>query len=487
VQALATEGTAAQERVCHMDALREVVELQNGLIEHSVIVEGRSDLILKEIGYDFDPFHEAIEDHQSEHDSSVQLAPRGWGKSTIGTIGSALVEILRNRNIRILIASDVVTHAKNFLDELKNALEHPRVEEIFGRVKGDVWNEDEIVVSGRTIGRKEKTVMVTGVDGSITSAHFDVIYADDLVTLKNSRTEGGRFKTRQWFYTTLMPCITDSSTKFRVLGTRYHPDDLYNDLMTRDPKFRNHVQIVPALNPLTGESNNPDRFPTNELLELQESMGHIYFAAQFLQDASSVRGSIFNEKHFRRIEDFPRDLIKFSGVDLAIGEEADSAKFAIVTIGISRQTLKIYLLDYHTARLTLKQQDDMILQHYNNHEPVAVGIEANAFQKSKVQSLEGKEETSHVPAIPIYTDQDKLTRGEKLAVRYERGEIIHHNSNKQDQFEEQLLSFPDAKLKDLVDAIDIAIRTAFRKRKKKKRKKEPGLMRPGRSRFRGKR
>lgn len=486
MQAFATEETAAQERVRHMDALREVVELQNTIIRDSVINEGRSDLIMKEIGYDFDPFHEAFADHQTEHDSSLQLAPRGWGKSTV-TIGSSLVEILRNRNIRILFASDVVTHSKAFLDELKVCLEHPRVEEIFGRVKGDIWNEDEIVVAGRTIGRKEKTVMVTGVDGSITSAHFDLIIADDLVTLKNSRTEASRFKTRQWFYTTLMPCITDSSTKFRVLGTRYHPDDLYNHLMTRDPKFRNHVQIIPALNPNTGESNNPVRFPTQDLLELQESMGRIYFASQMLQDASSVQGTIFDAKFFRHVKNFPEKMYKFSGVDLAIGEEEGSAKFAIVTIGVCAKTFNIYLLGYYTNWLTLKQQDEQIVKHYEEYEPIAIGIESNAFQKAKVKSLKQNEETTDVPAIPIYTNEDKMTRGQQLATRYERGEIWHHESNKDDEFEEQLLSFPNAKLKDLLDAMDIAIRTAFRKRKKKRRKKEPGLMGPGRSRFRRRR
>jgi predicted phage terminase large subunit-like protein len=451
------------------------------------MTEGRPDLILQEIGYEFDTFHEAIADHQIEHDCSLQLAPRGWGKSTIGTIGSSLVEILRNRNVRILFASDIVTHAKAFLDELKGCLEHPRIEEIFGRVRGSVWNEDEITVFGRTVTNKEKTVMVTGVDGSITSAHFDVIYGDDLVTLKNSRTDTGRFKTHQWFYTTLMPCITDSSTKFRVLGTKYHPDDLYNHLMTNDPKFRDHVQIIPALNPVTLESNNPDRFQTQELLDLQESMGRIYFASQYLQNASGVQGTVFDERFFRHTERVPQDLIKFSGVDLAIGEDRSAAKFAIVTIGISRRTLDIYVIDYYTNRLSLKQQDEHILSHYEKHEPIAVGIEANAFQVSKVQSLRRSEETSHIPAIPIYTDKDKLTRGEKLAVRYERGEIWHLKAHKNGELEEQELNFPNMKLKDLVDALDIAIRTAFRKRKRKKRNKEPGLLSPGRSRFRRRR
>ncbi len=66
---------------------------------------------------------------QSEaRETCLQLAPRGFGKSTILTITRAVYEILRNPNIRILIASNTQLQAEVFLREIKFHLEHnPRV------------------------------------------------------------------------------------------------------------------------------------------------------------------------------------------------------------------------------------------------------------------------------------------------------------------------------------------------------------------------
>ncbi len=394
------------------------------------------------------------------------------------------MKILRDPNIRILFASDIVTHAQGFLAELKECLAHPRTVEIFGPQQGEIWNEDEITVAGRTLPRKEKTVMTTGVDSSITSAHFDVIYCDDLVTLKNARTEGSRHKVKQWFYTTLLPCVTDADTEIRILGTRYHPDDLYNHLMVHDPYFSGSAQIIPALRPDNDGTNLPDRWTTAELHALRESMGRIYFGAQMNQNPAGIQGYVFDDKFFRYVDSFPKRLVVFSGVDLAVGKKKQNAKFAIVTIGIDPRTFNIYVLAYYHNKLSLKQQDDQIERHYDTYEPVAMGIEANAFQASKVQSLKAEKKTSHIPAVPVFTDQDKDTRMDRLSVRFERGEIFFHTSERNGELEEQLLNYPNGAYKDLLDALDIAIRTALKRKKRKRaRGKEPGLITPGRNRW----
>lgn len=472
----------------NLRALTQVQKVHNETVRRLIIEDNRIDVLAELIGYRFDDFHATFIHHQLAHKSTAQFAPRGWGKSTVGTSLSAAMKILRDRNIRILFASETVTQAASYLSELKGILTHPAVYEIFGDLRGTVWHEYAIRVAGRTSTRKEDTVMTTGVDGSITGSHFDAIYGDDLVTLKNSRTEHNRNKVHQWFYTTLMPCITDEETEFHVSGTRYHPDDLYNHIMENDPRFKNSVQIVPALNPETDESNLPDIYSTEFLHELRESMGRVYFNAQMMQNPAGIQGTFFDERFFRHYEELPNNLVKFVGVDLAIGEDEEHAKFATVTIGIDRATFNIYLLRYYTERLTLDKQDAQILFEWEKISEVggvAVGIEANAFQKSKVKSLKLQKKTAHIPAIPIYTEKDKKTRGQQLAVRYERGEIFHHKSEKGGEFEECLLNFPNAKLKDLLDAMDIAIRTALRRRKKNRsRSKKIGVISAGQNRWR---
>lgn len=476
-----------QRKQDNLRALHRVRKVHNETVRRLIIDDNRIDVLAELVGYRFDDFHVTFIQHQLAYNSTIQLAPRGWGKSTVGTALSAAIKVLRDRNIRILFASETVTQAASFLSEVKAILTHPRVYEIFGDLQGTVWHEYAIRVAGRTSTRKEDTIMTTGVDGAITGSHFDAIYADDLVTLKNSRTEHNRNKVHTWFYTTLMPCITDEYTEFHVSGTRYHPDDLYNHLMKNDPRFKGSVQIIPALNPETDESNLPDIFTTEFLHQLRESMGRVFFNSQMMQNPAGIQGTYFDERFFRHYEELPDNLVKFIGVDLAIGEDEQHAKFATATIGVDRATLNIYLLRYYTERLSLDKQDAQILfewEKISGQGGVAVGIEANAFQKSKVKSLRGKEKTAHIPAIPIYTEKDKLTRGQQLAVRYERGEIFHHKSEKGGEFEEQLLNFPNAKLKDLLDAMDIAIRTALRRRKRKRARKKVGVLSAGGNRWR---
>jgi phage terminase large subunit-like protein len=474
-------GRYKSDRSSQIYTIGRVRGVTNDLIRKQVLYEDRLDVLAELVGKRFDNFHWLIYDFQVENKTTLQLAPRGWGKSTIGTVLSAAQKILRNRDIRILFTSETATQAQNFLSELKGILIHEKVIEVFGDVRGDVWHENAINVLGRSPTRKENTVMTTGVDGSITSAHFDCIYGDDLVTLKNSRTELNREKVKRWFFTTLMPCITDESTEFRIIGTRYHPDDLYNHLMKHDPKFKNTAQIVPALDPETDQSNNPEIYRTEWLHEQRESMGRIYFNSQFNQDPSGVQGSIFDSEFFRYVNQLPKKLIKFQGVDLAVGREKEHAKFAITTIGVDPRNFNIYVIDYFSNRISLKRQDEVIFERWDYHNALAVGMEANAFQVSKLINLKEDEKYSIVPLLPIYTEKDKITRAQMLQVRFERGEIFFLESERDGELVEHLLAVPDSGRWDLFDSLFFAVQMAFSRRKKKRRKREPGVIGVGKT------
>ena len=470
----------APKRVYREDQIATIGRIRdakNEYIRYLILEEDRIDIFADLVDKRFDDFHDVLIDHQLDNQTTLQLAPRGWGKSTVGTVLSAAYEILKDRDLRILFASETATQACNFLGELKAILTHEKIIEIFGDLKGTMWHENAINVNGKFTARKESTVMTTGVDGAITSAHFDIIYADDLVTLKNSRTAASRDKVAEWFRTTLLPCVIDENTKFRVIGTRYHPEDLYNDLMTRDPKFKNSTQIVPAINPDTEESNNPKIYSVEYLLETRESMGLIAFDSQYNQDPSGVEGVIFDEEDIGWYENRPKNLAIFQGVDLAVEDKSQNDKFAITTIGVNPRTFRIYLIDYVATKLTPKKQDDLIYEKWDTYDAIRVGIESNAYQKTKILTMGEDPILSLVPAIPIRTDKDKITRAQMLAVRFERKEIYFPNSEKNGEMVKHLLSFPNGRYDDLFDSLEIAVQTAFRSRKKKKRRKnEPGII-----------
>ncbi len=159
--------------------------------------------------YVIEPHHENILAHVESYPLTLDLAPRGSGKSRIVTIGYAAWRAIVDPDIRILILSDTDDHAVRFLNTIKTALhQHPLIKQHFGPVEGDKWTDHQIVLAGRKKILTEATITALGAySGAVTSGHYDLIICDDLVNFENSRTEGGRARMLEWFKQTLLPTL----------------------------------------------------------------------------------------------------------------------------------------------------------------------------------------------------------------------------------------------------------------------------------------
>ena len=196
-------AAAARIRPQSAGNLRETVlrlrSLRREAVRREILSGGRIELLASHIlGYDVRSFHQDLIDFQEAADTCLQLAPRGYGKSTILTITRAVYEILKNPNIRILVAANTQLQAEVFLREIKAHFErNERVREYFGNfVSEDKWDTREIVVAPRTSTAKESTITCVGVGGPVASRHYDLIIADDLVDEENARTETQRERVR---------------------------------------------------------------------------------------------------------------------------------------------------------------------------------------------------------------------------------------------------------------------------------------------------
>ena len=164
-------------------------------------------------GYRIDEPHWNILKHYEQSQQTLDLAPRGCGKTRIGNIGYSAWKAVNNPNVRILIVSDTDTHAVRFLNTTKAVLEsHPKIRQYYGDLKGDKWTDHEIVLKTRTDKTlTEATISAMGMySGAVTTGHYEVIIADDLINFENSRTEGQRERAKEWFKTTLVPTLLRS-------------------------------------------------------------------------------------------------------------------------------------------------------------------------------------------------------------------------------------------------------------------------------------
>ena len=208
-------------------------------LKDQILNHDRIDLLMTEV-LDYNKtqdFHLAMWYHR-EHNCRkkdkqrwhLALAPRGGGKSTILTISDCILRVLKDSNVRILIASKTDDNARGFLSEVKQKLKSQKLIDIFGPQVGDVWNEGEINVASRKAAWKEKTIETVGYTGTLASKHFDYIYGDDLVDEENSKTEVQRKKLLTWFYKILDPTLMADGRMY-LASTRYHPEDLNGHLI----------------------------------------------------------------------------------------------------------------------------------------------------------------------------------------------------------------------------------------------------------------
>lgn len=427
------------------------------------------------------PLHASIIHNVSDNQASMDLAPRGHGKSTIGDVDFCITKVLRNPDIRIMIGSKTQTQASAFLKEIRTHFEqNVNLIRIFGdwkKSRDNVWNDKEFTVNRRTVIKKEATVSALGASGAVVSKHFDIIIGDDLVGFENARTEAQRKVLKEWFYSSLYPTL-EPDGEIHILGTRYSPMDLYEDLI----KSKNYkVNVQQAITVKDGQECSlwESKFSLEKLRSIREEAGLIIFNMQYQNNTELAKGKIFKYKYFKHFEEYEVDYdlnrvrVKvldsqgvpywipvriYMGVDLAISEDETSNNdyFVLTVIGVDKNK-NVYVLDYLKERLTFNAQLNAILDYGKDKFPMVerIGVETVQYQKSLAQEIR---RLSLLPVVNIQTSKDKVTRAMRRSALFENGKVWFRIG--MDDLEECLLLFPEVDHDDLFDGLDFALTVA---------------------------
>lgn len=410
------------------------------------------------------PVHNKIMKHIATRENTLDLAPRGFGKSTIGDVDYCITKILREPNIRVMIGSKTQGQAEAFLKEVRTHFdENPDLIRIFGDLSSADWSGRQFTVNTRTQIKKESTLTALGASGQVVSKHFDVIIGDDLVGFENARTETQREKLKEWFYSSLLPTL-EPHGELHILGTRYHPLDLYQTFIESG---NYSVQVQKAIQD-SGESLWENKFSLAKLLDKKAEAGSIIFNMQYQNDVELAKGTIFKPHYFRYFDDYRIDrkgnvivsvdgenkkVKVYMGVDLAISQKETADYFVLMVVGIAGDG-DIFVLDYVKERMTFDAQLNKIIQYGNNKFSMVegIGIESNSYQMAMAQELR---RSSTLPVHKIKTVKDKVSRAMRRSALFENGRVYFRKNMK--DFEEQLLLFPDVEHDDLFDGFDFAV------------------------------
>lgn len=168
----------------------------------------------------------------------VLQAHRGSYKTTCGVVGMVLL-FLCNPTMRLLIVRKNSTLASDVLKTIQKHFETNDVLRLymFSRwnitdAKTAVWSSERTTFSFKQTVTPEASITAAGVGASITGAHFDYIWSDDIVTIEDRYSTAVREWAKAYFRE--LDNLVDPLGQTRLSGTPWHEDDVFS---TIDEKF----------------------------------------------------------------------------------------------------------------------------------------------------------------------------------------------------------------------------------------------------------
>lgn len=334
-----------------------------------------------------------------ENKFKLSLTPRGSLKSSIGTIGHAIQEVVKDPNIRILIASEKFSISTKFLAEIKGHFEkNEKFRSLYGDlVSKDKWTESEIIVNKRTKWRKEPTISCAGIDVTKVGMHYDRIKVDDPHSDQNTQSQDQIEKVIRWFK--LLFSLLDPGGYLDINGTIWHYGDLYNYIINkereREQAGRKKRFTVFKRTAFEGTQDDllndritedkllwPERLTADFLKDTLIEQGPYIFSCQYLLNPVDDETAVFKRSWIKTCtkEEVPRNLSVYSTIDPMRDEEGKDY-LSITTCGVD-EAWKIYILDVRRIKADEHETVDEMFRVYKRWHPIKMGIESVAWQKT---------------------------------------------------------------------------------------------------------
>lgn len=415
-----------------------------------------------------------MEQFLDRNDRGLVLMPRGHAKTTQLIHRAARMIGLTHGKVRIGVLTAVMSDALARSRAIKALIESPFFAEVFPWAKegviGSKWTDEVWTVKGANLG-KDSTCFADGLGSIKPGARLDILFADDMVGLKENATAGQRQKASDTYWQVVDPMLVPKSKRWYI-GTRWHEDDFYAELINKGvPHYQRRALEDDAV-------LWPEMYTVADMEQKKQELGTPIFMLQFQNDVTSMGGNIFRYEYFQRVDRVPEGARRI-GVDLASSasersdytaavELLEDAEHNIYVVG----AWKARLQEGHRAWLTGVNGDGSMndergprmlwpqrMVGLKGLDPElddprffeSMNIEAVQHQSTFVREILS---TTSLPARAVRPDKDKVTRSRALAARYESGKVFHvNNAPGISDLEAEMLAFPNGSHDDMVDAL----------------------------------
>jgi predicted phage terminase large subunit-like protein len=365
------------------------------------------------LGYkdiDNDLHHEMCYRWQKRHYKRLTLwmVPRGHLKTTLWTITDAVQEKLRDPDHRHLIVNAKLDNAESILFEIKQHFESNELLrwlfpeycwDLAPKRKRDMCKvrSDRLDFPCRTKWKKEGNIEIMSVGSSLVSKHFDKFTFDDPTNDKFVENPEVRTSNYNWYMNALQ--LRDGPyTPIRIIGTRWHFDDMYGRLIRKEEAWRKDflknprgkARMLMYIRRAVEEDVDgnvraiwPERYTIDDLDEIRDSVGAYIYSCQFDNNPLPSDSAVFKRDDIQNIHpwEIPKTCLNFIGVDLADEDTKKGDFSAIVVISVDH-TGKVYVREVIRGKIFPLELIDTLIDLNDRYKPVRIGVETTAFQKS---------------------------------------------------------------------------------------------------------
>jgi len=271
--------------------------------------------------------------------NGVFVMPRGFGKTTLTTLGVPAWCVCCDLRRYIMIISDSTDQANTQLENLKKELtDNERIQEDFGSLQGGTWTVGKIITSNEIL------VEALGAGKKIRGRKFqqfrpDLMIFDDIENDEEVLSDTQRESRKRWFYRAAMRAGWDD-TKALVVGNLLHSECLLAELLnnplwrrrrhaavtswsdnpklwdrwealltdlsvppdTRIAAARNYYSAHQAEMDSGAVSSWPEAFPYYDLMVMRASEGHAAFSTELQNDPYDPSSALFKKFHYFELQ-----------------------------------------------------------------------------------------------------------------------------------------------------------------------------------------
>lgn len=416
----------------------------------------------------------------SKHTKVAIAAPRKHAKSTAITLAYVLACVLFRDKKYVLIVSDTITQATQFLGDIKKELmDNDKIRSLFNIEEFSKDTEDDVIVR-MTDGHMFR-ITAKGSEQKLRGLKWnnkrpDLIVGDDMENDELVMNKERREKFKRWFYGALIPCLSSTGV-IRIVGTILHEDSLLNNLMpsvwdrntVSEPlkcysklarpswkaiKYRAHTDDFRHI--LWQDNYTKDWFLHQRQDFIDRGISDVY-SQEYLNEPIDETVAYFKKNDFVPIskEDKDANLHYYIAADLAISKEETADYSVFIIVGVDENKI-LHVKHVIQERLDGREIVDTIIQLQRIYEPELFGIEEMQVSKSIGPFLREEMVRTGVYvnlAVLKHGGKDKIARAKSIQGRMRAHAVKFDKSGDwYPSFEDELCKFPRGRNDDQVDA-----------------------------------